>query len=688
MWSTFAISCATVLAELYLPGIVALSTMNISWILKLCLAPVFSVSAFSISNMLLLVLGFQCSTITSNLVSLCISLVFTLCNKNIFAKSKTTEHLLEMQHKDDSRDLFALVLYIAIGLSAVYLFYIRQLDTPNSFFQGWDNTQHLSSIRNYADSGIWNPFFPSRYLPNEVSPYSADYTNPFYPSAWHILCASVVSLFETTAQFGINSVNSMLIGIVFPISIYALLRTISNNNFTVVLFGSLVSIGIPACPWDYIIYGPLYPNLFSTSLMPLAMVIFIMIGNRIVESKHYQLGVYFVVFIFSIFSVAAAHPNGIFSLIVFLAPYLSYSIIVYLRKSGRSTFFQFLCIALLWIAIAAFWILCYNLPFFHNTVSVIWPSIATLPQAIIDVLTLSIVNHPKQFFVAVLVFIGIIKLLTRESTRWLVISYVLTACTYILDAGTDIQLKSLITGFWYTDYHRTGALFGLTAIIAAAFGLAALNQFISEVVQPNRDIFTKSAFSRIMTILIYCISGIIIYIPSYNYFGLNNYTTAFGFQSKEFSNQNDDELVYYDILTNEELSFCTRIKNLIGENSTIINNPHDGSIFAYPALELPIYYRDCSIPNSPEESSASITIRTRLNEYANSKEVQDAVRDSGCQYVLQLDYGDNPDEFRINYVNYDATDWIGINSINEDTPGFTLVLKEKDMRLYYINPLE
>ena len=76
-------------------------------------------------------------------------------------------------------------------------------------------------------------------------------------------------------------------------------------------------------------------------------------------------------------------------------------------------------------------------------------------------------------------------------------------------------------------------------------------------------------------------------------------------------------------------------------------------------------------------------LRTKLCDYAASDEVRDAVEETGARYVMLLD-DKSCDDRTVVKLRYKEEDWVGIESIAQDTPGFTLVLSEGDMRLYQI----
>lgn len=88
--------------------------------------------------------------------------------------------------------------------------------------------------------------------------------------------------------------------------------------------------------------------------------------------------------------------------------------------------------------------------------------------------------------------------------------------------------------------------------------------------------------------------------------------------------------------------------------------------------------------SNPFSPATNEIIRTRLANVAADAEVQDAVRQVGAKYLILLDdpAGSDP---TMTDQRYEAAQWAGIESVTADTPGFTLLLSEGDMRLYRID---
>ena len=142
----------------------------------------------------------------------------------------------------------------------------------------------------------------------------------------------------------------------------------------------------------------------------------------------------------------------------------------------------------------------------------------------------------------------------------------------------------------------------------------------------------------------------------------------------------------------EERDFVERARNALPAGALVINQPHDGSTFAYGLDGLNTYYRHIDVGSDTTESQI---LRSSLDTIATDAEVREAARKAGVDYVLQLDQGTDPSEIddpestdgRTWLLQTDESSWRnfdGINRITDETPGFEPVMSEGDMRIYRI----
>lgn len=135
-------------------------------------------------------------------------------------------------------------------------------------------------------------------------------------------------------------------------------------------------------------------------------------------------------------------------------------------------------------------------------------------------------------------------------------------------------------------------------------------------------------------------------------------------------------------LTGEEDAFVKKAVELIGEGALVINVPSDGSCWSYGVEGINTYLRRSS-DNGRGGAEESKILRTQLRDISTSEEVQRLVNDLDARYVLMLDV-QGSDHRTTTTIRYKEENWRGIETIDEQTPGFKLLLSEDDMRLYEI----
>ena len=139
----------------------------------------------------------------------------------------------------------------------------------------------------------------------------------------------------------------------------------------------------------------------------------------------------------------------------------------------------------------------------------------------------------------------------------------------------------------------------------------------------------------------------------------------------------DDEKVY----DAAEQTFVRKVLETIPEGALVLNQPNDGSVFAYGLDNLNTYYRQISHEGETENARL---IREHLNDIASDPVVQRAVKETGARYVLLLDQGVSRKKGTWLAQYKDPESWRGIDSITDDTPGFKPILSNGEMRLYEI----
>lgn len=139
-------------------------------------------------------------------------------------------------------------------------------------------------------------------------------------------------------------------------------------------------------------------------------------------------------------------------------------------------------------------------------------------------------------------------------------------------------------------------------------------------------------------------------------------------------------------LSQKEKDFLAKATPIVGDD-LVINDPADGSLFAYGDYGIRTYYRTLTGVGAPNETFESQRIRTWLSHMGQSPDTREALKKTGARYVLVLDDSDAV----FSFINLRGTgaksraDFHGVESVGADTPGLKLVLSSGDrLRLYKI----
>lgn len=679
-WAAFF--CAMLLLGIILivPGFLVLRALRFSQSDSLGASSALSVAVYTGLGIVFPFFGIAASLRT-------LVLPYALLALALFVASRCIERfrckIVCTQQTDASLQGYLLpLIYLFFGLLATGIVLIKNLDGPDSFFQAYDNFCHLGLARSFLETGNFSSF-NSLYPPSiSTSPFLGG--SSFYPSAWHVLVALVASSMGISVTASINVVNSVLVAFLFPLSAYSLFCKLFKKEFLLLTCGAVACVSVTSCPWDFIVFGPLYPNLLTIALVPGVISIFMELVEGLSVRSVLKSIQYAAVFVVLCIAVALAQPNGIFTMAVFLAPFLvDYVYRLACKSTGHLKKHPDFAALLCAMVIAAIWVGLFVSPPFSGVVSHNWPATVSVFQAIVDVLSLGIASAPVQPIMALSVLYGLVRIHKVSQKRWLVFPYLISAVSYILCVSTEGLPKHLLAGFWYSDPHRIAALMGFFGMPLAVEGLSALvveaSQRISVSWSSARFQMSEKTINGLLVLVIFVAA----FVPSFEFNGVASIDTPFGYLRDSIKTQNEQN--GWKILTAEEEAFSRKALDSVPEGSLIINSPNDGSAFLYGLCNANVLYRKFALPSLESEASSSVEIRFSLNNIQNDADVRSSVEEIGAQYVLLLDQGENEEEDRQWLWSYYPEQWEGIESIDDSTPGFTVVLSEGDMRLYKID---
>lgn len=671
MWTTFLICILVCVFVLYLPGFLLFRALGFDCAMSLALAPLGALAFYALLAIAYGFLGVYCSWITLFLPTTIITAI-AYVGRRILKPS-----LPPLPHNHSP--LWVLCIYGVFGcLLCLYMFVIP-LDGPDSFYCRADNITHLNQVRYFLESGTWSSLLATTGATSFVNTVGS-----FYPSLWHDLVALVASFTNADPIIAVNAVNAVICGVVYPVSAYALMRALFPKSKHVLIVGAIAAMAFAAWPWTFLIKGPLVSNLLSFALLPGmlgAFVVYVTAGL-----KRHWLGATLSALL-SLISIVFAQPNGVFSALVFVIPF------VLSRVASRFSVHRGLVWAGGILGWGLLWFALQQLSFLQNIIN--FPNAGglnlTLGQSLSGTLEFVFyVNQPAQVLLVFLAVVGAYSLI-HNRRGWMLIPglYMLTA--YTISRCTDGPIRTFFCGFWYNDPWRLSDNAAIFLVPILAVGLVRCITLFCDLVTKRRGVHepygavSESAtplFRQVIAIAILVVFCIVNFFPSYRMPDSEvRDKTAFGFARDRLAKEY--EVNKSQIYSSDERAFVEKVLEIIPEGSVVINSPEDGSVFAYGVNGLNTYYRSTHSGGFTDDANL---IRGNLNLLTTIPDVESAVERIPANYVLLLDQGVSFDEgeWLLQTTENSLSEWDGINRITDETPGFEVVLSEGNMRLYKI----
>ena len=680
MWTSFFLACLLFGVILYVPGILVLGPFfrsnGMGLFPVLAAAPIVTLFPLAVLSELFGYMGIPMNAWVVVLFAVCLCFAGLLVGSRRAGRSALTTEKVK-------KDISVVVAYVAIGCVVAGVIYVKSMDGPASIFPEFDNASHLALVRVFADSGKWSSLQSSPYLPSELGILTSAGSTGFYPSLWHACCAFLVDFLSVSVPVAINAVNAVAVSVVFPLSLLGFMSSFASDR-RVLFAGAITSSCFIAFPWHLMVYGPVYPNLFGDIVLPAVMMLFVMLASFEIEAGEKR-GL-LLLFLAGSFALALMHPNTIFAAMAILAPLFASRCSKFISdrfahgKAAIRVAVGLLCFAI----VALVWLFCFHLPAFAVQVNYHWTPETDLLGAVQNALTLKLVTwSPSQPLLSVLVLVGLLSVVAKRRSRWLLVSYAITLIMFVVVdcAPSESLIRHLFTGFWYNDIPRIASVFVMVLIPIAAFGLVTFADGLAAGV--------CSLFGRVgwripsdrLSAIGCCFFGLLILSPFQLFSGwgptpvrlmIDRYVESYSF----------DKVGYY---THDERDFVNECLELVGDDAIVYNCPFDGSCFSYGEVGLRTAIRTLWGTGAESELSTMKVLREGLDEVSYNVDVQSAVKATGIEYVLMLDQGNEAMDESITPWGYHEDQWVGFNSIDDDTPGFTLVLRNGDMALYKID---
>lgn len=674
MWDQFALAVLIGIVFLFLPGSFFLRAFGCSWIKAVAFSPVIGVAGYAVLSIVLGGLSVTCSWWVLfgfvSVISLAACIVAMIYRNGVAKKKSSFKSAITTIVFDYQLAL----LYVGVAAFAGLAVFVGCFGSADAFAQAYDNIYHLGVVRSFVDSDNWSFLSVSLFMTADFNPPLSG--SGFYPAGWHILCAMIVQALSVSVEVAVNAVNFIFSFVVYPLGMYCLMASIFPKSNKIVLLGSFSSLALGSFPWGFLTFGPLYPNLASFALLPLVMAAFIgCIDSRVGHERFFNA----VVVVVGIFALAVMQPNTVFSMGVFLAPYCVFRVFRASRQKFSSLKWAIVLSAVFIVFVCVFWWGLYNASFMQATLSQLYPKYYSKPEAAVHLLTFWFRDSAPNVILGAFVIAGVIYSFMHRKYLWLVFSYGIAAVMYLVNAScVDVSfLKSLLTGFWYSDIYRIEAMLGVFAIPLLTLGIVCIVKLLRRGIER----FVREPDRRLVGVVSASCITLVFVLAAYCPVSFYGEESQFG---KVLQNMKEDyALTSESLLSSEELDFIEDAKAVVGD-SLVINLPDDGSAFAYPIADMNAYYRNTRTYGTGGESRESVTIREELSDVAQNTAVQQALSSIDAKYLLLLDQGTTESMPRLFTWDYHGDLWEDMTTITDETPGFEVVLSSGDMRLYKI----
>lgn len=677
-WSLLFLEAFAVAVALILPGMLASRAFGVPFKLSFSFGPVVSVFFLVFMGIVLRVVG-----VGEGYYALLISLL-------VFAAAGGLTCFLRFRGQNPffDTDVVSLLPYLcAFALSvpvAVYLF-VRGIGLPDNFLQVYDNSFHLSVIQSMKNASSYSILSVGSYLEAGTEAFSPNASAGFYPAAWHIIAALVARAFNISVMAAINLTNFVFVAFVLPLGIQSLTAVITQDDVRKGICAAVVTLASIAFPWTLLYWGPVYPNFAAFCAIPAVAAVFLWFMQGFEEHRSISVAgcPVLVALIFGMAALVALQPNAVFTLGILLVP----SIVACLGGLFERQLLRCLTISaifayyasrgLVLLFVAAIWFLMTKASFLQGVINFHWPSFTYVFDAAWRAFSFSFNENTPCILLGCLVVLGSLCALGNRSFRGYFFVYLFSVALFVVDATQDGYIRHFLTGFWYTDQYRVAAMAALFSIPLSTLGLDFILSKVQNAFSVSDDIDRSSSYLPQLFCVVLIVCGL--FWPESVNPAVSNYSPV-GFAKSVFNYMfsiNDVD----NNLTSDELVFLVKVKQITGDE-LIINNPFDGSVYGYAVCDLNLMYRKFS-SFGKGETKVSKQIRHGLDRISYDSTIARDVKQTGAKYLLVLDYGENGRE-GADMPGYHNSGWIGLDSVNDSTSGFSLILSEKDMRLYSI----
>lgn len=563
------------------------------------------------------------------------------------------------RHAGDSRiavhkpgwTAIAASLGISVSLVVVLSSFLRAPARLGSVAQLNDVAFHLNSVRDALETGVASPL--------AFTFVSPETTSKFYPGGWRAFVTLVAELGSVPVPVATNIANLVIAGVAWPLGIALLTRVVAGARWLAVGASSSLAGATAAMPHLLLNYGPVYPYMLGTALVPSAVgvaVVALSLGGRPVLPRRRAA----LILPWVLMGVVAAHPSAGLSVVVLLAPYL---FLAANRSLGRAaprmaaTYRRILAAVGLATAMVSLWAVIGSTALGSSVASVNQEAARPISEALAGVLLLAPAGTTAQLAVSVSLLLALYGAFRFDTCRIMAVNYLLVGVLYLLAASIRSPVASAVVGLWYTDPRRVGALLTIPALVVIGCGVdrgaSAARRFMGE---------RNAAGKADHAVNLAAVAGVAAVV-----------ITASWPLAIRYAAYTDSPAIRDRFWSSAEESFSPILASAVPVGTLVANNPLDGSSLHYAFAGAPMLF-----PYQTGTWDADrLLIGSSLREAAQRDDVCAALERLGVPYAVEGTGG-----FLSGHWEEDA--FAGISSL-DTAAGFTPVLSNSEVTVYRID---
>ncbi|TDQ05004.1 DUF6541 family protein [Labedaea rhizosphaerae] len=652
-WLSFVPAVLVAAAWLLLPGLAVGYAMGLRGVICWGLAPTMSAAAISVSAILLGAAGLGFTPVTA-----LIPIVVLVAA--IAAVALTLRNRFNVMRRPDPRAV-AWCAVAGVGIAAVLgvIGTVSGFGRPDNIQQTYDAVLHYNGVAAILDLHNGSPL--------AVSPKLG--AGAFYPLGFHDVAALTSMTTGAGVMGAVNATVVVTLALMWPLGCVALARQLFGCRPIAMTVTAVLSLGFTAFPWGLFNFGVLWPNAFGLAMVPAGLAaLCALVGIARDDAIGRVRSIPVLVAIGA--AAVLAQPNTVFSLGALALVPITASLLRWAWRRHRDRGQWWLGL----LAIAGYLVVLYGGWKFINSLAMVkqvkdfnWPAFQGRLEAVEDVLINGTNWWTPQYFLGALVVIGAVIALFTKGLRWVPFAHAVTAFLFILDASQDTPLSAKLTGFWYNDSVRIGAMLPITGVVLAAVAVVRIGDWIfgyasrwasgRQLGVAGPAFKSPATFPALLLVVVLAVTG-----SMYTRQHIGVISSPYNARAATSNGS---------IVDQQELPFFAEVAKVVPPGVVIANDPWDGSALLYALHDRQVLF--------PHMGTSVNGDRKLLATSLNALSTDPAV----CQVVRKLHVG-------YLVVAHDRF-WVTDNrqklypGLQDPTlPGFEKLIDHNGLRLYRV----